>query len=253
MPYKLGDLCDADIVDQEFDTLDRDLERDKGDEVLRACEEILCDACKVPTLASPRKVSWAHLLAGTVKLRNSNHQEALYHFQRASALPPLLRPRAVAGMAMALAQANRTDEALSMLTEYLSGDVSSWHLWEALGQCLRKKDDDSGAWEAFVRALQLNPSSSSVIGSLVDLGFNTNRHAALSEALQLHLSSEPLALDARAYLAACLLLMGNLERGAAEVRRLEAFAPFTPMTPELFITVQNLLSTLTEKRASQSI
>jgi tetratricopeptide (TPR) repeat protein len=239
MAYTLNSTRDDCMIEQDFDRLDNMLQKQEFQELRTICNRLLTESSN-----SRFRVSWLQLLLGLADLAQSRFDHALEKFDLITELPAPLRARASAARNKTLALMGRRDEAYVNLLHLVDREPESWAAWEALGICERACGNQEQAWQAFTRALLINPSNVTVITALIEMGLSSKRHAELIAALDLHLSDEPMALGFRACLATCLFLCGDFVRARSEMQRIVAFAQFSVVDSEVISTMQEMLTKL---------
>jgi len=210
-----------------------ELEFDRLRALLKQGEVARVRDCCLALLSAQEQCVWPHLLLGNIALAEQHVESATNHFAQAAALEEPLRDEARAGLGRALFAASRHDEALQLLSEVLHSNPECHFAWLALGEGLVALGDYEGAWQCAERAVGVCSTDMHAVSLLIALGTRMSRHGDLISRLQDCLIAEPWNLDVRGAHALFLLYEQRYAEAQAEIARVQAFAPFVPVGPEI--------------------
>jgi tetratricopeptide (TPR) repeat protein len=203
------------------------------DNAVAKCREILQD-----TSSAKEQVSEAHLLLGSVCIRQGNFEAALKHLELTTEIPKPLKSRAGAFLGLALIKLKKIEEAKTLLKSLEESFPSCAYVEHALAVYFKELGNEAEAWNHIRRAILVNPSYAPVVDDLVAMGFKFGQFSEVARLLQTFVDQSPLDLNARSFLALALNLDGQVQQALREMEHILAFSVVIEMNPGVLDTIK---------------
>lgn len=223
----------------EYDQLDYSLRRNEKTRIESICASIRGD----PAASSERRLV-VQLFEGLVALADGRHEAGRKDLRAALGGPQYVRIHAASALVAQEVMDGNLEAAAEILQPLIAQDPPSAHFHTSLGMYLGRNGDTEGEWKSYLRALQLRPNHLPALWAMRAVGLAPERRQEFKDALLGFLGDEPENGNVRAYLAACLLTLGEPEQAWAEIQRIVAFIEVAPVTDDTLEILRKLTGAL---------